>query len=244
MSFVGFIAGAKDDQQKLYRRAIRAAVKQTYTAKAEDIMWLVEENGQQGWDFDDRPMLMKAIKHARAGDLVFCIASLKGFAPRQWQGMSFLKSQVELYNLEILVADEPTLTGNSISFLALAAEAQRERMVTRSQAALQSIKEIIDKEGKYVTKKGRTVTKLGRHDAAEEASRIGAAVGSERARKREEDVWPIIKDCRDRGMNYSQTARHLTNMGLPTPSEMGRHKRETKGMWHPKTVRAICLRRE
>lgn len=53
MSFVGFIAGAPDDQQQTYRRAIRAAVKQTYGLTAKDITWLVEERGQQGWDLDD-----------------------------------------------------------------------------------------------------------------------------------------------------------------------------------------------
>ena len=244
MSFVGFISGAPDDQQQTYRRAIRAAVKQTYGSTAKDITWLVEERGQQGWDFDDRPVLIKAVKHARAGDRVFCIGSLKGFAPRQWQGMSFLKNQVELYDLQILVADEPTLNGDTIGFLALAAEAQRERLVARSKAALNSIKEIIDRDGQYISKKGRTVKKLGRHDASEEASRKGAAEGARRARNRDHDVWPTIADCLDRGLNYSETARYLTRIGMPTPSEQGKHKRQTSGMWHPKTVREIILRRE
>ena len=200
MSFVGFIAGASNENQKIHRRAIRAAVKQTYGATASEILWLIEEDGQQGWDFDERPMLGKAIKHAREGDLVFSIASLKGFAERQWKGMIFLKNQSELYDLQILVADEPTLNGDTISFIARAAEAQRERMVARSTAALSSIKKIIDRDGKYISKKGRTVTKLGRHDAAEEASRKGAQEGAKRARKREEHVWPLIEDCRDRGL--------------------------------------------
>jgi len=244
MSFVGFISGLQKKEQAAHKAAIKKAVVQTYSTEGEDIDWLIEDEAHGKWDFVERPMLMKAIKRALAGDMIFCISTLKGFGERQWQGMDFLSQQAKEHGLNLLVADEPTMTGSTITFLALAGKAQRERMVAKSQAALTSIKQIIDREGEYISKKGRTIKKLGRHDKVSEASQKGADVGFKRARSREEELWPLIKDCRDRGMNYSETARHLTNMGIPTLSEMGKHKRTTKGIWHPNKVRAIIIRRE
>ena len=75
MSFVGFIAGAPDDQQQTYRRAIRAAVKQTYGSTAKDITWLVEERVSKAGTLTTDPSLLKLLNMQGQGIVSFVSAA-------------------------------------------------------------------------------------------------------------------------------------------------------------------------
>ena len=238
--FVGFIFGASEEHQKHQRAAIMAA-------SDPPRKFFVEREREAKWEFEHREKLTSALLFCRTKNCTFVLSSLTGFARRKWMGLELLRSQVELYDLSVIVADDPTINGKSIEILTAASSVNRERISAKSKAALNEIKKIMSETGAYTTRAGKVITdsrKLQSNTKAKEVSALGAKQTAARAKERDSELWPTIKVFRDRGMNYSEIARQLNFMGVETHSDKGKHKQTKPSKWHASQVRNIILRRQ
>lgn len=240
MKVGAFIRGAPAEEQKRQRRAIKEMLK----GQGADVTWFKEADGRQRRDEQDRVELQSCAKWCRANSATLAIASCSKLFPRKWQALTWLKNQVEMYDTKVQVADDPTINGGSLHVLSAAADVQRARIAAKSMAAINSIKAKLKTDGSYTSKRGNEITRLGIHSKLTAAGAKGNEAQSELARERDDEVWPIIQSCRERGMGYAGTARQLNAMGVATPSSRARHDRETTGEWYASTVRNIVLRRE
>ena len=239
MKVGAFIAGALPEGQRRQRKAIKIM----FDGKDATINWNKEVKSARRRDAEDRTELKRCVKWCRANNAVFAISSAADLFTKRWQALTWLKHQVEMHDMRIMVADDPTISKGSIHVLSAAADVQRHRIAAKSRAALDDIKAKLAMDGSFTSKGGRKITRLGIHDKLSEAGTKGNQTQAELARERDDEVWPIIKQCLGQGLGYAGTARQLNAMGVETPSARARHDRETTGEWYASTVRNIALRR-
>ena len=239
MKVGAFIAGALPEGQRRQRKAIKIM----FDGKDATINWHKEIKSARRRDAEDRTELKRCVKWCRANNAVFAISSASDLFTKRWQALTWLKHQVEMHDMRIMVADDPTISKGSIHVLSAAADVQRHRIAAKSRAALDDIKAKLAMDGSFTSKGGRKITRLGIHDKLSEAGTKGNQTQAELARERDDEVWPIIKQCLGQGLGYAGTARQLNAMGVETPSARARHDRETTGEWYASTVRNIALRR-
>ena len=239
MKVGAFIAGALPEGQRRQRKAIKIM----FEGRDATIDWHKEIKSARRRDAEDRTELKRCVKWCRANNAVFAISSAADLFTKRWQALTWLKHQVEMHDMRIMVADDPTISKGSIHVLSAAADVQRHRIAAKSRAALDDIKSKLAKDGSFTSKAGRKITRLGIHDKLSEAGTKGNQTQAELARERDDEVWPIIKQCLGQGLGYAGTARQLNAMGVETPSARARHDRETTGEWYASTVRNIALRR-
>ena len=239
MKVGAFIAGALPEGQRRQRKAIKIM----FDGKDATINWHKEIKSARRRDAEDRTELKRCVKWCRANNAVFAISSAADLFTKRWQALTWLKHQVEMHDMRIMVADDPTISKGSIHVLSAAADVQRHRIAAKSRAALDDIKAKLAMDGSFTSKGGRKITRLGIHDKLSEAGTKGNQTQAELARERDDEVWPISKQCLGQGLGYAGTARQLNAMGVETPSARARHDRETTGEWHASTVRNIALRR-
>ena len=239
MKVGAFIAGALPEGQRRQRKAIKIM----FEGRDATIDWHKEIKSARRRDAEDRTELKRCVKWCRANNAVFAISSAADLFTKRWQALTWLKHQVEMHDMRIMVADDPTISKGSIHVLSAAADVQRHRIAAKSRAALDDIKAKLAMDGSFTSKGGRKITRLGIHDKLSEAGTKGNQTQAELARERDDEVWPIIKQCLGQGLGYAGTARQLNAMGVETPSARARHDRETTGEWYASTVRNIALRR-
>ena len=237
MKVGGFIFGASAEHQVDQRKRIAATV----DTDAE-VKWFTEEEGRQKRDPDDRTELQRAARFCRTNDATFTVSSLKGAFKYKWQGLTWLKHQVEMYDMRVVVADDPTISKGSLHVLSAAADIQRARIAEKSKAALDEIKRKLAEEGSHVSRKGKKIERLGVHKKTSEAGKIGNKAQRELAAERDAEVWPIIEKCLAQGMGYTAISRHLNLTGVATPAVRRREARDTMGLWYASTVQNIVLR--
>lgn len=169
MKYGGFIFGADEEHQKKQRKGIRALAK----ANSAEVKWFVEDEGRQRRDAEDREELQACARYCRTNNATFALSSLKGFAKRKWQGMTWLKHQVEMYDMKIAVADDPRVSKGSLHVLSAAADFQRQRIAETSRAALADIKRRLDAGEEVIAKRsGQKVEKLGTHQNIKKAAKL------------------------------------------------------------------------
>ena len=241
MKYGAFIFGASEDNQKQQRSGIKALAK---TQNAQ-IKWFVEEEGRQRRDTEDRERLQACSRYCRTNNATFALSSTSGFTKRKWQALTWLKHQVEMYDLGIAVADDPTISKGSLHVLSAAADIQRKRIAEKSKAALDNIKRRLDAGEEVIAKRsGKKVEKLGTHKNIRRSAKLGNKAQAERAAERDAQVWPMIEQYLAQGLGYNAIARQLNLTETPTPNDKARYKRDTLGVWYASTVRNIVLRRQ
>jgi DNA invertase Pin-like site-specific DNA recombinase len=238
MKVGGFIFGASEEHQKQQRQRI----KQTLDTKSK-VTWFTEKQGHQKRDAEDRKELQRVAKFCRTNDATFTVSSLAGAFRYKWQGLTWLKHQVEMYDMRVMVADDPTISQGSLHVLSAAADVQRARIAEKSKAALEDIKKKLAEEGSHTSKRGNKIKRLGMHKKTREAGKLGNKVQAELAAERDAEVWPLIENCLTQGMGYTAIARHLNMQRIATPAIKRREARDTLGVWYASTVRNIVLRR-
>ena len=240
MKYGGFIFGASEDHQKQQRIGIRALAK----AQSAEVKWFVEEEGRQKRDTEDRQELQACARYCRTNNATFALSSLSGFTKRKWQGLTWLKHQIEMHDLSIAVADDPTISKGSLHVLSAAADIQRKRVAEKSKAALDNIKRKLDAGEQVIAKRsGRKVDKLGLHKDISRSGKLGNQAQAKLAAERDAEVWPLIEQYLAQGLGYNAIARQLNLTETPTPNNKARYKRDTLGVWYASTVRNIVLRR-
>ena len=240
MKYGGFIFGASEDHQKQQRNGIKALAK----AQSAEVKWFTEDEGRQRRDTEDREELQACAKYCRTNNATFTLSSLSGFTKRKWQGLTWLKHQVEMHDLSIAVAEDQTISKGSLHVLSAAADIQRKRVAQKSKAALDDIKRRLDAGEEVIAKRsGKKVDRLGLRENISESGKLGNQAQAKLAAERDAVVWPLIENYVTQGLGYNAIARQLNIQEIPTPNNSARYKRDTLGVWYASTVRNIVLRR-
>ncbi len=92
-----------------------------------------EEQGRQRRDVEDREELLACARYCRTNNATFALSSLSGFTKRKWQGMTWLKHQIEMHDMTFAIADDPTITKGSLHVLSAAADIQRARIAEKAK---------------------------------------------------------------------------------------------------------------
>ena len=128
------ITGSKPDHQKTQRNRIKALLRDT----GASVKWYTEPEGRQRRDVEDRRELNDCVRYCRTNEATFALHSISDFFPKKWQALTFLKHQVEMYDIDVKVADDPIISKGSLHVLSAAADAQRHRIANESKAAIDS----------------------------------------------------------------------------------------------------------
>ena len=240
MKYGGFIFGADEEHQKKQRNGIRALAK----AQNAEVKWFTEDEGRERRDTEDREELQACARYCRTNNETFTLSSLSGFTKRKWQGLTWLKHQIEMHDMTFAVADDPTITKGSLHVLSAAADIQRARVAQTSKAALDDIKRRLDAGEEVIAKRsGKKFDRLGSHENISESGKLGNQAQAKLAAERDAQVWPMIEQYLTQGLGYNAIARQLNIQEIPTPNNSARYKRDTQGVWYASTVRNIVLRR-
>jgi len=240
MKYGGFVFGASEDHQKQQRIGIRALAK----AQSAEVKWFTEDEGRERRDTEDREELQACARYCRTNNETFTLSSLSGFTKRKWQGLTWLKHQIEMHDMTFAVADDPTITKGSLHVLSAAADIQRARVAQTSKAALDDIKRRLDAGEEVIAKRsGKKFDRLGSHENISESGKLGNQAQAKLAAERDAQVWPMIEQYLAQGLGYNAIARQLNTQAIPTPNDKARYKRDTLGVWYASTVRNIVLRR-
>ena len=116
-----------DPKQDQRREAIANFIKTGGT-----IDYFTEKLGQEKLDAEDRVTLMKAARfagHTRRRSP----CSLKNLFEKRWMALSWLAYQAELYDMEIVVADDSRINNSSVGILSAQADEQRIRLAAKSK---------------------------------------------------------------------------------------------------------------
>jgi DNA invertase Pin-like site-specific DNA recombinase len=170
---------------------------------------------------DDRPVLEKALSHARLKGATLITAKLD----RLSRSVNFISKLMES-GCQFVAADFPEANSLMLHMLASLSQYEREMISQRTKSALSELK-----------KRG---VKLGNpENMTEEGRRRGIKVSTERRIQKADayakDLIPIVEEIQDSGITtLSGIAARLNEMKITTP----RGKQ-----FHPNSVRQIMLRK-
>ena len=221
-----FIFGASEDNQKKQKSSIRALLK----GSDSDVKYFVEKDTHQKRDVEDREELQRASRYCRTANATFLVSTLKGLFETQWQALSWMKHQVEMYDTHFLVADDPNISKGTLHVLSAQADELRKRIGAESKLALDEIRQ--KQEGERVV----GITHLMRVLVTLKVKQSNSRVSQET----DEELMPEIEALQNLGMSYAAIARQFNMLDIPTPSRL-RGQKEV-GEWHASTVRNIVLR--
>ena len=153
---------------------------------------------------DDRPRLMDALAACRVHDATLVIAKLDRLA----RNVAFIANLMDA-GVEFIAVDFPQANRLTIHILAAVAEHEREMISARTKAALAAAKARGVQLGGY---------RPGALPNADEARVKGRAVRTEKARKRANDLLPVINDIKANGASsLGQIANALNERGIRAP---------------------------
>lgn len=174
------------------------------------------ESGKQ----NDRPVLDRALHHARITDAVLVIAKLD----RLSRNAAFLLTLRDS-GVRFLAADVPDANDLTIGVLAVVAQAEREAISRRTKEALSAVRQKIAVGERHVSaRSGKEVMKLGSPLGARAFGRmrgdlsLANAAREARSAKRRSDLLPVLKAIRADGHStWSAIASELNRRGVSTP---------------------------
>lgn len=211
--------------------AQRADVERHVTAHAGRVVreFVEVESGKKS----DRPKLIEALAYAKATGSTLVIAKLDRLA----RNVAFVANLMES-GVDFVCCDNPHATRLTIHILAAVAEDERERIVSRTKAALGAIKRKIEQGQVHVSRAGRTVTRLGNPMGSATFSGAGnrqaVAALKTAARARAIEVLPIIEAIKaDGARTLQQIADEMNARGILTARQ---------GRWHPASISNILER--
>jgi DNA invertase Pin-like site-specific DNA recombinase len=161
----------------------------------------------------DRPELQKALRFCRQKKAILLIAKIDRLA----RNVAFVANLIES-KVEFISCDNPHANKTMSQMMAVWAEHESDEISKRTIAAL-------------AVAKARGV-KLGNPCPPLEKMHVRRV---QRARQFRENVYPLIKQLRDRGMTLKAIADHLNDQGI---------RSQNKRLWHPEAVRLVLLRHD
>ena len=169
----------------------------------------------------DRKELRKAINECKETGSTLLIAKLDRLS-RDIVFIFTLRDELKASGVEFMALDIPDLSTLTLGIFATFAQHERERISERTKAGLNSIKEIIKKDGSYVGKKsGRRIERLGNPIFAETSVKASLASSISRRKKKTKNVnfrqtfelaWLLFNN----GMSKKDIADRLNESGYKT----------------------------
>ena len=173
------------------------------------------ETGKGSDALDKRPILAKALAHAKKEGAYIIVAKLD----RLSRNVAFVSTLMET-KVPFIVAQ---LGKDADSFMlhlyAALSEKERELISTRTKAALAVLK--------------ANGAELGNRTNLDEARLLSNATNKKEATAFADNILPFIKQLRDSGETLPQIAKRLNNTGTKT---------RRGGQWHPSTVANVLKR--
>ncbi len=203
-------------------------------ARQREMTMLAEFTEVESGKRNDRPVLARALHHARITNATLVIAKLD----RLSRNAAFLLTLRDS-GVRFLAADVPDANDLTIGVLAVIAQAEREAISRRTKEALAAIKQKTDRGEVHVSARtGRAVRHLGnprREQALGEKAgdlTLARAAKALRARARATDISAAVRVIKDAGhTSLYAIAAELNRQGINGPRG---------GSWHPSTVRQFC----
>lgn len=170
----------------------------------------------------DRKQLRLAINKCKETGSTLLIAKLDRLS-RNIVFIFMLRDELKAAGVEFMALDIPDLSTLTLGIFATFAQHERERISQRTKDGLNSIKEIIKKEGSYVGRKsGRRLSVLG-NPRIEETAMKGclASATVRRARKLKDtnfrQTYELASLLAEKGMMRKDIAVRLNQSGYKTP---------------------------
>lgn len=169
---------------------------------------------------NDRPVLDRALQHARITDATLVIAKLD----RLSRNAAFLLTLRDS-GVRFLAADVPDANDLTIGVLAVVAQAEREAISRRTKEALSAVRQKIAVGERHVSaRSGKEVRTLGSPIGASAFGRmrgdlsLANAAREARSAKRRRDLLPVLEAIRADGHStWSAVASELNRRGVSTP---------------------------
>lgn len=200
--------------------------------RARGLTLLAEFTEVESGKRNDRPILSKALHHARLTNAVLVIAKLD----RLSRNAAFLLTLRDS-GVRFLAADVPDANDLTIGVLAVIAQAEREAISTRTREALAAIKQKIDRGETHVSaRNGRAVRRLGNPTGS---AALGDFAGdltlarqakAERSAQRRRDIGHVVQNIKAAGHSSTYAiAAELNRRGIASPRG---------GRWYASTAKA------
>lgn len=163
----------------------------------------------------DRPNLLKAIEECKITDSVLLIAKLDRLS-RNAKFIFTLRDS----NVKFISVDMPEANNLTIGIMAVLAQDEAERTSKRTKAALQVIKDKINRGETHISKSGKVVKSLGSPKNLTDAARKkGCEVRQRRAANNTESIkaGAFIVTLKESGLSFYKIANKLNQSGFTTP---------------------------
>jgi len=176
---------------------------------------------------DDRPQLAAAIATTRRQGGVLVVAKLDRLA----RSVRFTSALMDS-NVDFVCCDQPVANRLTLHILSAVAENERAMIATRTREALQAAKERGTKLGSHRVGHwtGREQQRLDGLERAREKSR---KVIRRRGIERYEDIVPVLRELRQKGLGGESIARELEARGIPA---------RTGKKWSGTMIRRLLIR--
>ena len=198
------VSTSKQARSGLGLEGQKATVLQFASAHGAEVLksYVEVETGKSA----DRPELAKAVAHARRAKATLTIAKLDRLA----RNVHFLSGLMEA-GITFVACDQPSANDLTIHIMAAVARDEAKRISDRTKAALAAYKARGGKLGAALPE-CRNLTLEASIRGAEAAGRAA----KQEADTAYTDLYPIMRELRDKGLSLRAIAKHLDDEGYET----------------------------
>jgi len=252
----------------------RVAVERYLNGGKHIIRYFEDPDSSGGLLMHQRKVMRKTIAYCKRYNATLVVATLSRLSRTMWETQQFFQEEVLSKKIDLIVADNPTISENPMYFsmAAFLSQSERERIRANTRAGMARIKHEIATKGYYMTKeirsggkvikKSRKIKKLGVHHKTKEASKAGGAATKRWADEYALWAYPFITPYLKKDLSWREIGAKLETkkirgfwsdpqqIGVPTSKlwiakQKGAYEEKAPSIvWHPTTVMNVLARAE
>ena len=208
------------------------AIKNHLNTDETNITWFKEEDTSGRKDFNDRPVLQKAIRFARKQKATLIVYSLSRLGRKRGDVLNFFDDVISQGKIKFVCLDMPILDETTVGMMAVFAQHTSSVIRKNTSDALKRIKAEIKEKGSYTSRAGNKITKLGA-TMNKNIAKKGCKAQAEAADTFADNFLPNIQRGLEKGLTFRQIASDFNDRG---------YKTRRGGDWHPSTIRNMFTR--
>ena len=238
------------------------------------IKYFEDPDSSGGLLMHQRKVMRQAIAHSKKHNATLVVATLSRLSRTMWETQQFFQEEVLSKKINLIVADNPTISENPMYFsmAAFLSQNERERIRANTRAGMARIKHEIATKGFYMTKeirsggkvikKSRKINKLGVHHKTKEASQAGGVATKRWADQYALWAYPFITPYLKKDLSWREIGAKLETkkirgfwsdpqqIGVPTSKlwiakQKGAYEEKAPSIvWYPTSVSNIVKRGE